>query len=68
MSKSVSFTDQIRQAVLDSDMSRNQIATETGIDKGSLSRFVNGERGLSVAAIDKVADLLGLEVTEKKGK
>ena len=68
MAKAISFTDQIRRAVLSSKMTRYQIAQVTGIDKASLSRFVNGERGLSLAAIDILADLLDLEVRQKKEK
>lgn len=68
MPKSLSFTDQIRQAVLNSEMTRYQIAQKTGIDKASLLRFVNGERGLSLAAIDILAELLGFEVRQKKEK
>lgn len=65
MAKSIPFTDQIRQAVLNSEMTRYQISKLTGIDKAALSRFVNGERGLSLAAIDTLAELLGLEVKQK---
>ncbi len=66
MPKQLPFTDQIRKAVEDCEMTRYQISQETGIDQASLSRFVHGELGLSVAAIDTLADLLGLEVTTKK--
>ncbi len=63
--------DQIRQAVLDADMTRNEISRQTGIDKASLSRFVHGERGLSDEAINLIGELLGLEIRirrKKKGK
>ena len=68
MAKKLPFTDQIRKAVLDCELTRYQIAQRTGIDQASLSRFVHGELGLSVAAIDTLAELLRLEVTQKKEK
>jgi len=57
------LSDQLRQIVLDCGKSRYQIAKETGIDESALSRFVNGERGLSMEALDKVAECLGLRFT-----
>jgi len=38
----------------------------TRIDQATLSRFMKGERGLSLAAIDKLMDALGLEVRPRK--
>ncbi len=60
--------DQIRQAVIDSEMSRYRISQLTGIDKASLSRFVHGERGLSDEAINLIGELLNLEVVVRKKK
>ena len=56
------LSEQLRQAVNESGMSRNAIARATGIDKGALSRFVHGERGLSLATLDVLAELLRLRV------
>ena len=58
--------DQIRQAVLDADMTRNEISRQTGVDKASLSRFVHGERGLSNEAINLIGKLLKLEIVVRK--
>ena len=57
------LTDQIREAVKNSELSCYRICQETGIDKASMSRFLSGERGLSLAHLDKVAALLGLRIT-----
>ena len=57
------LSEQLRQAVNECGMSRNAIARATGIDKGALSRFVHGERGLSLATLDLLGDVLGLRVT-----
>ena len=63
--------DQIRQAVLNADLTRYQISQQTGIDQASLSRFVHGERGLSEEGINAIGELLNLEIIvrrRKKGK
>jgi hypothetical protein len=63
------LSDQIRRAVVDAKLSRYAIYKATGIDQGSLSKFVHGKSGLSLDSIDRLADLLGLSITTcTKGK
>ena len=68
MPKRLSFTDQIRKALAHHPVSRYRIAQETGIAEASLSRFVNGERGLSFEALDVLAEYIGLEVRKQEGE
>jgi len=56
------FSDQIRQAVDASDMSRYAICKALGIDQATMSRFMAGS-GMELANIDRLAELLGLMVT-----
>ena len=58
--------DQMRQAVLDSAMTRYQISKLTDIHQASLSRFVYGERGLSEEALNSLGELLNLEIVVRK--
>ena len=44
-------------------MSRYEIWKATGIDQGTLSRFVAGTAGMSFQNLDRLADLLGLSIT-----
>jgi plasmid maintenance system antidote protein VapI len=60
------FTDQIRLAVAMCGESRYAISKATGIPQSALSRFVHGERGLSVELMDRLAEYLGLEVIVKR--
>jgi transcriptional regulator with XRE-family HTH domain len=60
------FSEQLKQVVRECGMSRYAISVRTGIDQATLSKFVKGERGLSLAAIDKLMDALGLEVRPRK--
>jgi len=43
-------------------MSRYEIWKLTGIDQGTLCRFVAGEAGMSFQSLDRLADLLGLNI------
>lgn len=63
--KQMSLSDELRQAVERSGLSRYSIWQQTGIDQGSLSKFMDGERGLGLESIDKLAELLGLHIVAK---
>ena len=56
------LSEELREAVERSGLSRYSIWQQTGIDQGSLSKFMDGERGLGLESIDKLADLLGLHI------
>jgi transcriptional regulator with XRE-family HTH domain len=60
------LTDQIREAVRRSELSHYEICRQTGINKASMSRFINGQKGLSLAHLDKLAELLGLRITSTR--
>ena len=60
------LTDQLRQAVANSGKTLGELTRDTGIDKSALSRFVNGERGLSMETLDTIGDYLGLEIRRRK--
>ena len=67
------LTDQLRQAIDDSGLTRYQIAKATGIDESALAKFYNGHRGLSMDAMNALGELLQLRITlgrkpRKKGK
>ena len=66
-------SDQIRQAIDDSGLTRYRIAQETGISETTLSLFCNGQRGLPMRTLDTLGEFLELKVTlgrkpETKGK
>lgn len=56
------LSDQIRKAIAESGKTRYRIARETGIDESALAKFFNGRRGLSVGALDRLGEVLGLEI------
>lgn len=66
--ESKQLSEQLRDAILNAEVSRYRIAKETGLTQAGLSRFVNGVAGLSLDSIDKVGECLGLEVKIRQQK
>ena len=71
--KKPTFTEQLQQAIEDSGLSRYRISQKSGVEQSALSRFLSGERGLSTSSLDKLAELLDLELVtrgpkKKKGR
>jgi len=57
------FSDQLRQIIAASELSRNQICKAAGIDPAHLHRFVHGTGRLTNDTIDRLAAVLGLRLT-----
>ena len=71
--RSNQMTDQLRQAIDDSGLTRYRIAKETGISESALAQFYNGHRGLSMEALNALGECLQLTIhlgrkPETKGK
>jgi transcriptional regulator with XRE-family HTH domain len=58
--------DDIREAIEASELTRYRIAKETGIGEPQLCLFMAGKKGLSVEALETLADCLGLEITTRR--
>jgi len=56
------FSDQIRPAACASGLSGYRLAKLTGLSEPTVSRFFAARAGLSLAALDVLADGLQLEV------
>jgi transcriptional regulator with XRE-family HTH domain len=59
------FSDQIRDAVNSSELSRYSICKSIGLNQGAFSRFMSGKSGLSMDALDRLAEHIGLEVVTR---
>jgi len=66
--RTMKFSDEIRRAIDCSGLSRYEICKRAAIDKAAMSRFVAGTVGLTLATIDRLADVLGLQVESGKAK
>ena len=63
--KLAKLSDQIRTAIDAAPVSRYRIAKETEIAEANLSRFMAGQSGLSMKALDRLGEYLGLEIVVK---
>jgi hypothetical protein len=72
MGKRLSLTDTLRRAIGQSGESRYAICKKLDIDQSSMSRFMHRQAGLTVDALDALAEFLGLTLVpirkSKKGK
>jgi predicted transcriptional regulator len=62
------LSDEIRDAVNASGMSRYAIAKALGIAESTMSRFMSGKGGLSMEFIDRLAELLGMHIVVRPAK
>ena len=60
--------DAIRKAIETSPVSVYEVAQRSGVDKATLSRFMNGKASLSVDAIERIAPVVGIEIVVVKKK
>ena len=66
--RSTPMSDQLRKAITKAEYSRYRLSKETGIDQSVLSKFVRGERGISLEAIDKLGEFLNLQIVNKNSQ
>ena len=57
-----SVTDQLRQAIRQSGQSLNQLSKLSAVGNDRLSRFMRGERDLTLTAAGRVCEALGLHL------
>ena len=58
--------DQLRKAIRDSGETQLAIAEATGIPQGNLSKFLRGDRGLSLKSYAVLCEYFGLRLVGKK--
>lgn len=62
MMRSKSLSDEIREAVHNSGRTNYSLAAEMGISPSTLWRFSTSKGGLSLALLDRLAEILDLHV------
>ena len=58
-----SFSEQLRKFIDKSELSRNQICKQSGIDPAHLHRFVHGTGNLTSETIDRIGECLKLDIS-----
>jgi hypothetical protein len=62
----MTISEELRNAILKSKLSRYAIAVGSGIDHAVLRRFMNGERDIKLRTADQLANFLGLELVKRR--
>jgi len=57
---------QLRQAIRQAGMSRNQLSMKSGVDPAQLCYFMQGKRSLTLRSAEKIAKVLELELKKRK--
>ncbi|MBI1913610.1 MAG: helix-turn-helix transcriptional regulator [Planctomycetes bacterium] len=58
------LVDELQQAIKQSGLSLNQLGKQAGVSQAQLSRFVRGERTLTLPAVAKLCVFLGLRLAK----
>jgi len=62
----------MRVTIENSEHSQNRISKAIGVHRSQLSRFMKGDRGLSIECLERLCEFLELEISikpkRKKGK
>ena len=61
-----SASDTLKEIIRARGLTAYALAKMSGASVDPIQRFLNGERGLSVATFDKLAEALGLDLVERK--
>jgi transcriptional regulator with XRE-family HTH domain len=58
--------DEVIRAIEESELTQYELAKLSGVDRASISRFVRRQRSLGLDSLQKVCNVLGLELAVKK--
>jgi hypothetical protein len=59
---------QLRAAIEACCESRYALSCKSGVQQSAMSRFMSGERGLSLESAARLAEVLGLELRPKRSR
>ena len=62
------ISDLLRKTIADSGVPLLVLERETGVQRGSIMRFVRGDQFLRLDMADRLAVYFSLELTERKAK
>jgi hypothetical protein len=60
--KRLPISEQLRQAIRDSGVSRYRICKEIGLPESTMSHFMAGDCGLALSTVDRLGELLALSI------
>ena len=56
----------MRAAMKDSGLSAYRLAADSGVNVAAVLRFMTAERSLNLFSVDRLADMLGLELAPRR--
>jgi transcriptional regulator with XRE-family HTH domain len=62
------LSDLVRRAIEDCGKTRYEIAKATGVSEGGLSRFMSGERDMTLRLLDRIAPVIGVKFVVERPK
>lgn len=62
MTQRRSISGALREAIKESGLTCYAISKRSGVAESALSRFMSGERSLSLDTVERLADVLGAEL------
>jgi len=62
----MTISDALRQAIVQSQRTHYALAKEAGIRPQMLDYFMRGEKSLQLGTVDKLADVLNIELKQRK--
>ena len=62
----MSMHEKIKRAALESGLTYRQLAQDSRVDIGQVSRFMAGKRTMGLPAIERVCETLGLTLQPRK--
>lgn len=68
MQRPILFSQQLRKVIDASDRSRYMICKELDFSESVMSRFMSGKCGLAMPTLDRLCELLELELVPRKRK
>ena len=66
--KAATVSDQLKQAIVSSGKTCYEIAKESGVSESALSRFLSGKRSLKLVSVDRLCQVLGIELQKISGQ
>ncbi len=60
------LSESLREAIRNSPMSVYRLAKEAGVAPAVITRFLKGERDLRLATVEKIAEVLQLELVQRR--
>jgi transcriptional regulator with XRE-family HTH domain len=66
MDEPLHLVSQLREAIRESGLSLNELGRRTRVSEGQLSRFLRGDRTLTLPAAARLCDYLGMELCRQR--